>query len=55
MTEKDAVKCLRFARPGWWYVELDVEFEPPSPAERAAGAGAGGLASQSGQSEVNVG
>jgi tetraacyldisaccharide 4'-kinase len=24
MTEKDAVKCAEFARPGWWYVELDV-------------------------------
>jgi tetraacyldisaccharide 4'-kinase len=33
MTEKDAVKCLRFARPGWWYVDLDVAFEPPSAAE----------------------
>ena len=24
MTEKDAVKCTKYARPGWWYVELDV-------------------------------
>jgi tetraacyldisaccharide-1-P 4'-kinase len=24
MTEKDAVKCAAYARPGWWYVELDV-------------------------------
>lgn len=24
MTEKDAVKCSKYARPGWWYVELDV-------------------------------
>jgi len=32
MTEKDAVKCLRFARPGWWYVDLEVAFEPPSVA-----------------------
>ena len=24
MTEKDAVKCAGYARPGWWYVELDV-------------------------------
>ena len=24
MTEKDAVKCERFARPGWWYVPLDL-------------------------------
>jgi tetraacyldisaccharide 4'-kinase len=27
MTEKDAVKCLRYAEPGWWYVELDVVVE----------------------------
>ena len=27
MTEKDAVKCLSYARPDWWYVELDVEIE----------------------------
>jgi tetraacyldisaccharide 4'-kinase len=32
MTEKDAVKCLRFARPGWWYVDLEVAFEPPAAA-----------------------
>ena len=32
MTEKDAVKCQGFARPGWWYVDLDVAFEPPSAA-----------------------
>jgi tetraacyldisaccharide 4'-kinase len=32
MTEKDAVKCLRFARPGWWYVDLEVAFEPPTAA-----------------------
>jgi tetraacyldisaccharide 4'-kinase len=25
MTEKDAVKCLRFAGPDWWAVELEVE------------------------------
>ena len=25
MTEKDAVKCQRFARPGWWYLPVDVE------------------------------
>jgi hypothetical protein len=30
MTEKDAVKCLRLARPGWWYVGLEIAFEPPS-------------------------
>ncbi len=27
MTEKDAVKCAAYARPGWWYVELDVGME----------------------------
>ena len=27
MTEKDAVKCAGSARPGWWYVELDVSVE----------------------------
>jgi tetraacyldisaccharide 4'-kinase len=32
MTQKDAVKCRRFAHPGWWYVDLEVEFEPPSAA-----------------------
>jgi tetraacyldisaccharide 4'-kinase len=25
MTEKDAVKCQRFARENWWYVPVDVE------------------------------
>ena len=25
MTEKDAVKCKRFAKPNWWYVHVDVE------------------------------
>lgn len=25
MTEKDAVKCLRFAHKNWWYVRLDVK------------------------------
>ena len=30
MTEKDAVKCRRFARPGWWFVDLEVSFEPAS-------------------------
>ena len=33
MTEKDAVKCRGFARPGWWSVDLDVHFEPPSAAD----------------------
>lgn len=28
MTEKDAVKCLRFAGDDWWAVELDVAPEP---------------------------
>ena len=27
MTEKDAVKCARYARPGWWYVEFDLSVE----------------------------
>ena len=30
MTEKDAVKCRGFARPGWWFVDLEVRFEPES-------------------------
>lgn len=25
MTEKDAVKCQRFAKPNWWYVPVEVE------------------------------
>jgi len=25
MTEKDAVKCQRFAKPNWWYVPVNVE------------------------------
>jgi tetraacyldisaccharide 4'-kinase len=24
MTEKDAVKCRQIARPGWWWVDLEV-------------------------------
>jgi tetraacyldisaccharide 4'-kinase len=28
MTEKDAVKCFAAAQPGWWYVELELEFAP---------------------------
>jgi tetraacyldisaccharide-1-P 4'-kinase len=28
MTEKDAVKCRGAAQPGWWYVELELEFAP---------------------------
>jgi tetraacyldisaccharide 4'-kinase len=27
MTRKDAVKCAQCARPGWWWVELDVELD----------------------------
>jgi tetraacyldisaccharide 4'-kinase len=27
MTEKDAVKCRSFARPGWWTVPVSVEFD----------------------------
>jgi tetraacyldisaccharide-1-P 4'-kinase len=30
MTEKDAVKYADSAGPQWWYVELEVEFEPES-------------------------
>jgi tetraacyldisaccharide-1-P 4'-kinase len=25
MTAKDAVKCAGIARPGWWWVELELE------------------------------
>jgi len=32
MTEKDAVKCAGMARPGWWWVELELEFEPADAA-----------------------
>jgi tetraacyldisaccharide-1-P 4'-kinase len=28
MTETDAVNCLASAPPGWWYVELGLEFAP---------------------------
>jgi tetraacyldisaccharide 4'-kinase len=28
MTEKDAVKCRRFAQPDWWAIELDVQPDP---------------------------
>lgn len=27
MTEKDAVKCRSHAQPGWWWVDLEVEFD----------------------------
>ncbi|WP_445494107.1 tetraacyldisaccharide 4'-kinase [Photorhabdus sp. SF281] len=25
MTEKDAVKCFKFARPNWWYIPVDAQ------------------------------
>lgn len=28
MTEKDAVKCVPFARDNWWYIETAAELEP---------------------------
>ncbi len=28
MTEKDAVKCLAFAQPNWWYLPVDAVFSP---------------------------
>lgn len=28
MTEKDAVKCLRFARPGWWALAVHAQLSP---------------------------
>lgn len=27
MTEKDAVKCMDFARPNWWYLEVDAQLD----------------------------
>lgn len=27
MTEKDAVKCAAFARPGWWFVRVDARLD----------------------------
>ena len=27
MTEKDAVKCLAYARAGWWYVDFELGME----------------------------
>ena len=27
MTEKDAVKCRAFARPGWWYLPVDAQVD----------------------------
>jgi tetraacyldisaccharide 4'-kinase len=32
MTEKDAVKYAGIARPGWWWVELQLEFDPADAA-----------------------
>jgi tetraacyldisaccharide 4'-kinase len=29
MTAKDAVKCAGIARPGWWWVELDLDISRP--------------------------
>jgi len=28
MTEKDAVKCLKFALPNWWYVPINAQLPP---------------------------
>ncbi|KGQ70818.1 tetraacyldisaccharide 4'-kinase [Chelonobacter oris] len=28
MTEKDAVKCSRFARANWWYVPVEAQLQP---------------------------
>jgi tetraacyldisaccharide 4'-kinase len=36
MTEKDAVKCGRYAQPGWWWVELDVSIERKAAEELLA-------------------
>jgi tetraacyldisaccharide 4'-kinase len=48
MTEKDAVKCRQFARPDWWWVELEVSIGRADAAallasilERTGLAGAG--------------
>jgi tetraacyldisaccharide 4'-kinase len=32
MTEKDAVKCAAYARPGWWWVELEVNIDRDAAA-----------------------
>ena len=33
MTEKDAVKCVAFAQPNWWYLPIDgqlsIDFTQP--------------------------
>lgn len=36
MTEKDAVKCRAYARPGWWFVMLDVVIERRTAGELLA-------------------
>jgi len=48
MTEKDAVKCHRYAQPGWWWVDLEVSIDRSSAEqlltlilERAGLSGAG--------------
>jgi len=28
MTEKDAVKCVAFAKAGWWYLPVDADIDP---------------------------
>jgi tetraacyldisaccharide 4'-kinase len=28
MTQKDAVKCAAFAKPGWWYLPVDADIDP---------------------------
>jgi tetraacyldisaccharide 4'-kinase len=32
MTEKDAVKCMAHARPGWWWVDLEVSIDRAAAA-----------------------
>ncbi len=36
MTEKDAVKCRGYARPGWWFVALEVTIERGTAGELLA-------------------
>jgi tetraacyldisaccharide 4'-kinase len=38
MTEKDAVKCRGLVRPGWWYVDLEMSFQPPQAADELVAA-----------------
>ena len=28
MTEKDAVKCSKFAQQNWWYVPVEAQLQP---------------------------